>query len=46
MKYAGEPSALWRFLEVLFGGNMIQGTVKSGVWVLLMVALMTWSTYR
>lgn len=45
MRYSGEPSVLWRFLEILFGGNMIEGTVKAAVWVLLFVGLMTWSTY-
>lgn len=46
MNYSGKPSALWRVLELLFGGNMIEGTVKTALWVLAMVGLLSWLSCR
>lgn len=46
MNYPGKPSALWRVLEFLFGGNMIEGTVKTALWVLAMVGLLSWLSCR
>ncbi|MCW4455482.1 hypothetical protein OK348_11840 [Flavobacterium sp. MXW15] len=33
---------MYRFLETLFGGNMIAGTLKALLWVFAYVALLTW----
>ena len=37
------PNAL---LELLFGGNMLQGTFKAVAWVALLSAVLAWTTYR
>ncbi|HFK2921407.1 hypothetical protein [Stenotrophomonas beteli] len=32
--------------ELLFGGNMLQGTFKAVIWVALLSAVLAWSTLR
>lgn len=34
------------FLELLFGGNMLEGTFKAVVWVALLAAVLAWTTFR
>lgn len=36
-------SGLSRFLEVLFGGNMIEGTIKSALWILAFCCILAWT---
>ncbi|CCP10850.1 hypothetical protein SMSKK35_0883 [Stenotrophomonas maltophilia SKK35] len=33
-------------LELLFGGNMLEGTFKAVVWVALLAAVLAWTTFR
>ncbi|WP_303638596.1 MULTISPECIES: hypothetical protein [Stenotrophomonas] len=33
-------------LELLFGGNMLEGTFKAVLWVALLSAVLAWATYR
>jgi len=37
------PNAL---LELLFGGNMLEGTFKAVIWVALLSAVLAWTTFR
>lgn len=37
-----KPNAL---IELLFGGNMLQGTFKAVVWVAVLCAVLTVATY-
>ncbi|CAM0123562.1 MULTISPECIES: hypothetical protein [Stenotrophomonas] len=34
------------FVELLFGGNMLEGTFKAVVWVALLAAVLAWATFR
>ena len=34
------------FFEVLFGGNMLEGTFKAVIWVAILSALLAWTTLR
>jgi len=34
------------FFEVLFGGNMLEGTFKAVIWVALLSAVLAWTTFR
>jgi len=33
-------------LELLFGGNMLEGTFKAVIWVALLAAVLAWTTFR
>ncbi|HEL3813804.1 TPA: hypothetical protein UMY79_000638 [Stenotrophomonas maltophilia] len=33
-------------LELLFGGNMLEGTFKAVVWVALLAAVLAWTTFH
>jgi len=33
-------------IELLFGGNMLEGTFKAVVWVALLSAVLAWTTLR
>jgi hypothetical protein len=34
------------FFELLFGGNMLEGTFKAVIWVALLSAVLAWTTFR
>ena len=34
------------FFELLFGGNMLEGTFKAVIWVALLAAVLAWTTFR
>lgn len=33
-------------VELLFGGNMLEGTFKAVIWVALLSAVLAWTTLR
>jgi hypothetical protein len=33
-------------IDLLFGGNMLEGTFKAVVWVALLSAVLAWTTFR
>jgi len=33
-------------IELLFGGNMLEGTFKAVIWVALLSAVLAWTTFR
>ncbi|MFH7456799.1 hypothetical protein, partial [Pseudomonas syringae group genomosp. 7] len=34
------------FFELLFGGNMLEGTFKAVIWVALLAPVLAWTTFR